>query len=125
MQRLTLLWFALSDLLAWPLLAFSLMVAIAFPLAGPAHARMAQQPMTTFTLVGTCALWLMIAGGAYAITRRRPLGLVLVLAPAVASAMAGQMAAALVLAAWAIAFVPPFILAFLQARSAAASRPAT
>lgn len=59
MQRLTQLWFALSDLLAGPLLAFSLVGAIAFPFAGPAHARMAQQPMTMFTLVGTCALWLM------------------------------------------------------------------
>lgn len=126
MQRLTQLWFALSDLLAWPLLAFSLMGAIAFPFAGPAYARMAQQPMTTFTLVGTCALWLMVAGGAYAITRCRPLGLVLVLAPAIASAMAGQRASALVLAAaWAIAFAPPFVLVFFQARSAASSRPAT
>ena len=125
MQRLTKLWFAFSDLLAWPLLAFSLVGAIAFPFVGPIYARMAQQSITTFTITSTCALWLIVAAGAYAITRRKALGLLLVLSPAIVSATSGKIAFALVLAvAWALAFATPFLLAFLQARSAATSKPA-
>ncbi len=125
MHRLTKLWFALSDLLAWPLLAFSLVSAIVFPFVGPIYARMAQQSITTFTIIATCALWLTVAAGAYAITRRKALGLFLVLAPAVVSAISGQIAFALVFAVvWAIVFATPFLLAFFQARSAATSKPA-
>ncbi|WP_296281275.1 hypothetical protein [Pseudoxanthomonas sp.] len=125
MYRLTKLWFAFSDLLAWALLAFSLVGAIVFPFVGPIYARMAQQSITTFTIIGTCAIWLIVAAGAYAITRRKALGLVLVLAPAIVSAISGQIAFALAFAvAWAVAFVTPFLLAFFQARLAATSKPA-
>ena len=125
MQRLTKLWFAFSDLLAWTLLAFSLVGAIAFPFIGPIHGRMTQQPVTTLTIIFTCALWLSVAAGAYALIRRKALGLALVLMPAVVSAVSGQIAFALAfVVAWAIAFAAPFLLAFSQARSATASGPA-
>jgi hypothetical protein len=86
---------------------------------------MTQQPITTFTIIFNCAIWLSVAAGAYAITRRKVLGLVLVLAPAFASAISGQVTFALALAVgWTVAFATPFLLAFFQARSAATSEPA-
>ena len=124
MYRLTKLWFAFSDMLAWLLLALSIVATAIFPFVGPVYARMTRQPMTTLNIVGTCALWLMVAVGAYAITRRKVLGLVLVLVPAAVSAVSGRMAFALAFAAACIVvFATPFLLAFLRFCPVATSKP--
>ena len=125
MQRLTSIWFNLSDVLAKFLLAFSLVGVVAYPFVGPVYARMHQQPITTADIVGTCLLWLVVAAGAYAIIRRKVVGLLLILAPAFWSAISGQLAFALGLAlVLSVVFATPFLFVLLQARSAATSKPA-
>jgi hypothetical protein len=111
--------FVVSDVFAWLLLALSLVSAVAFPLVGPIHGRMSRQPLTTLDIIGTCAISLVVAAGAYAITRRKIFGLALVMAPAVALALSGRFDSALVFAVAAAAvFATPFLLVFLQARGA-------
>lgn len=117
-------WFAVSDLVAWPLRVFSLMVAVLFPFVGPLHARMAQQPITMLGMAGTCALWLIVAVGAHALLRRRALGLAPVLAPAIVLAFSGQPTWALAFAfIWAVVFAAPFLLVLSRSLPGAASRP--
>lgn len=125
MDRLVKLWFAFSDMIAWPLLVFSLAGAIAFPFVGPIYSRMVKEPLTVLGIIGVCVLWLVVAAGAYAIVRRRALGLVPVLAPAIALAVSGHTTLATVFAAaWAAVFAAPFVLVLIRARSAVASKSA-
>ena len=117
MHRLTKICFAVADILAWLLIALSILGALAFPFVGPVYARMSGQPITALGIAGTCAMWLAVAFGAYAITRRQVFGVVLVLLPAVQLLASGQIAFGLAAAAsLALAFATPFILAFSQAR---------
>jgi hypothetical protein len=123
MRQTIMLWFALSDLLAWLLLAFALVAAALFPFAGPVHARMTEQSLTMMGVAGTCMLWLAVAAGAYAIIRRKALGLVPVLAPAIVLAVSGRAAFALSLAAiWAVVFAAPFLLVLFQALPVSSSK---
>jgi hypothetical protein len=125
MHRLIRVLFAFADLFAWLLLVLSVLEALAWPFIGPVYARMAHLPITTLSIVGGCATWVAVAAGAYAITRRRVLGLALVLVPAVVWLVSGLPVLALVFAVVAIlVFGTPFLLAFLQARSTPVSGPA-
>jgi hypothetical protein len=122
MHRFTKFLFALSDIFAWLLLAFSSMAVVAYPIAGSVYAKMSHQSLTTFDIIGICAILLIVAAGAFAITRRKVLGIALVLAPAVANALSGQFLFALgYTGAVAVVFATPFLLVFLQVRSAVAS----
>ena len=117
MHRLTKLLFAVADILAWMILAFSIAAALAFPFVGPVSARMSGQPLTVFGIAGTCALWLAVAGGAYAITRRQVFGVGLVLLPVAQLMSSGRVGFGLAVAgALVLAFATPFILVLLQAR---------
>ena len=117
--------FAIADFLARLLLAFSVIAVVALPFVGPVYARMASQQNTTLSILGHCLMWLAVAVGAYAITRRHVLGLALLMVPAIASFVGGQFAVGLVVTtAVAMVFAMPFLLAYLQARSASASGPA-
>jgi hypothetical protein len=80
---------------------------------------MVKEPLTVLGIIGVCVLWLVVAAGAYAIVRRRALGLVPVLAPVIALAVSGQTTLALVFAAaWAAVFAAPFVLVLVRASSA-------
>ena len=122
MQRLVKISFVFADLCAWLLVAIFLFGAIAWPVIGPVHARMAHLPITTFSIVGTCIMWLATAAGAYAITRRQVLGLTLIQIPSAVWLVSGLFVFALTFTVVAaVIFGTPFLLAFLQARSAPAS----
>ena len=119
MHRLTKLLFWISDILAWLLIAFSSLSAIAYPIAGPALARMDRQHLATSSIVFTCLLWLSVAVGAFLITRRRVLGLFLVIAPVFLTSSRAEWLASLVFAtALALVFGLPFLLVLLRVRSA-------
>ena len=120
MHRLTNFLFVVADILAWLLLAFAVVGALTYPFVGPVHARMSGQPITALGIVGTSVLWLAVALGAYAITRRQVFGIALVLLPAVQLIASGQVALGLVaVGVLVLAFATPFILAISQARSVA------
>mgnify|MGYP003655811829 CR=1 FL=1 len=117
MLALTAMWFKLADILARLLATFALVGAAAYPFIGPAYLRMAQQPTSGLAIAGTCALWLAVAAGAFAFTRRRMAGIFLVLLPAAALAISGQPLAGLLVASGVVvAFWTPFLLALIQAR---------
>lgn len=110
-------WFAASDMVAWLLLVFALVGVVLFPFVGPLHARMTQQSVTVFDMAGTCILWLAVAAGAYAIIRRRVLGLLFLLAPVIVLGFSGRPGIALLLAGvWAVVFAAPFLLVLSGSR---------
>ena len=117
MHRLTKISFAVADSLAWLLLAFSVAGALAFPFVGPVYARVSGQPISVIGIAGTSVLWVAVALGAFAITRRHAFGVALVLLPAVQLLATGQIAFGLAAGgALVLAFATPFILVLSQAR---------
>ena len=117
MHRLTKTLFAVADFLAWLLLAFSIAGALAFPFVGPVYGRMSGQPVTALGIAGVCVLWLVVALGAFAITRRRVFGVFLVLLPAFQLLASGRVAFGLAVAgALVLAFATPFVIVLSQAR---------
>ena len=121
MHRLTKILFWSSDILARLLLAISVLVAVTYPITGPVWARMEHQQLASSSIVATCLLWLSVAFGAYLITQRRALGLLLVTAPMpVAAGGLGGLVPAAVMAS---VFGLPFLLVLLRARAAPRSAP--
>lgn len=117
-MRLTRIWFALSDAVARLLLAGAVVVAILVPVVGPMHARMSHQVLSTGHLLAVSALWLAVAAGAFALTRRRPLGLLPVALPGVVLAVSDKpIAAACYLGLAALLFATPLVLAYIEARA--------
>ena len=117
MLALTAMWFKTADILARLLVAFALVGAAAYPFIGPVYLRIAQQPTSGLAIAGTCVLWLAVAAGAFAFTRRRMAGIFLIFLPAAALAISGQPLAGLLVASGVVvAFCTPFLLALIQAR---------
>jgi hypothetical protein len=122
MRTLTTNWFRVADVLARVLAAFALIGAAVYPLLGPVYLRTANQPLSVLVIAGTCALWLAVAVGAFALSRRKVAGVWLVLLPAMALVVSGQFLAGVAVAsALVLVFCTPFFLAFIEARAKAVS----
>ena len=121
MHRLTKILFWISDILAWLLLAISALVAVTYPITGPAWARMEHQQLAASSIVATCLLWLSVALGAYLTTRRRAFGLLLITVPMLVAA--GGVEGLVPAAVMALVFGLPFLLVLLRARAASGSAP--
>ena len=118
MNALTAGWFRVAGVLAQLLAVFALFGAVAYPFLGPVYLRMAHQPVSGLVIAGTCALWLAVAAGAFAISRRNALGILPVLLLPVALVVSGQLLAGVAVAAGLVlAFCTPFLLVFVQARA--------
>ena len=117
MYRLTKFLFWFSDVLAWLLAAFAFLTAVTYPIAGPVWARMEHQQLATSSIIVTCLLWLSVALGAYLLTRRRIVGLALLIVPIlVAASSSGWLAGFIIMAFLALVFGLPFLLVLLGAR---------
>ena len=117
MRVLTKALFVVSDALAWLLLAIALLVASLYPIAGPAAARMYRHELPWWSVAAICAACLLVALGAFAITRRRAAGLLPIVLAAALGAMSHGVLAATLAALVAVAlFGTPFGLVALQAR---------
>ena len=118
MHRLTKVLFWITDISAWLLLGFATLAAVTYPFAGPAWARMEHQQLSTAEIAITCLSWVLAAVGAFMVTRRRALGVVLTSAPVLAAAGSnGQWLAGLIACTIPVLFFgTPFLLVFLQAR---------
>ena len=121
MHRLTKILFWTSDVLAWSVLAISVLAAVTYPIAGPVWARMEHQQLGASSIVATCLLWLSVALGSYLIARRRVFGLLLITVPILVAAdgMDGLVPAAFT----ALVFGLPFLLVLLRARAVSGSAP--
>lgn len=114
-MRLTKFLFGLSDLCAWMLLTAGVLavVAVLFVGPGPEGAR----TVSSFESMGQALLWLLVAVGAYLLTRRRPLGVPMVVLPALVWAAQGNVAVALIYAGVALlVFATPLILVWREVR---------
>jgi hypothetical protein len=109
--------FWISDSAAWLLVAMSVLVTVTYPITGPVWARMAHQPLATSSIVATCLAGVSVAIGAYLVTRRKIVGLLL-MAPVlmVARDLATGMGLACVMM---LVFGLPHLLVVLQARRSA------
>ena len=118
MNRLIKVLFGTSDLFAWIALAFATLGAVTYPISGPAWAAMQHQTLSTWSIVGTCAIWAAIAVGAFLVTRRKVIGVILITASILIAARATHLAAGIALAsAAALLFGLPFLLVLLQANN--------
>ena len=118
MHRLTKLLFWITDISAWLLVGFALLAAVTYPIAGPAWAKMDHQQLPTTHIVITSLAWAIAAVGAFMITRRRALGVVLTTAPILAAAAVNDelLAGLIVSVVPAVFFGSPFLLVGLQVR---------
>ena len=123
MHRLIKILFAISDLFAWIALAFATLGAVTYPISGPARAAMQHQTLSTWSIAGTCALLAAIAVGAFLVTRRKVIGVILISASILIAAAATHLVAGITLAgAAALLFGLPFLLVLFHAQN---SRPAS
>lgn len=107
--------FAVSDLIAWILLFASLAGAVMYPFAGPIHARMDHHALSVERIVLTVFFAIIVAVGAYLLTRRKILGLPLVLVPCIGWGLTGSMPIALCYGALVlIIFVTPLVLSYIE-----------
>jgi hypothetical protein len=110
--------FWVSDLVAWTLLVFTALAALAYPASGPIYARMAGQPLSAWQIAGMSLTLATIAIGAFLLTRRRISGFILVLIPSVFWLSTGSYAMALIYFASVLAiFGTPFVLAYCDLRA--------
>lgn len=117
LTALTRVWFRLADLLAWILLCLCVLGALASPIAVPVFARMNSDSVSGWFLLAVSIAYLLIAFGAFLITRRRLTGLIFLLVPSVYWAATGVLVAAFVyLALVAVAFGLPYLLVYIAIR---------
>jgi len=114
MRRLVLIMFAVSDWLSWLLVLTGVLGAIAVPFAMPAYDRMSGQPVSVAWVFALSAVLLLVAGGAFALLKRKPFGLLLLMVPApLLVVVGGYLAAAIVAAIVLLLFAGPYSLMFL------------
>lgn len=115
--RLTKSLFGLSDLCAWMLLTVAVLAVVAVLFVGPTPDSAQVRPVSSFESMGQALLWLLVAVGAYLLTRRRALGLPMVVLPALVWAVQGNvMVAAIYAGAALLIFATPLILVWREVR---------
>ena len=114
--RATRVLFSLSDICAWMLLSGALLVAVAGLYVGSVELA-GHAPSSEPGALPTSLLWFLVSIGAYAVTRRRPLSLVLLALPALALSVDGRFLFALSWLGLVLVFGTPFVLAFIEVRS--------
>ena len=121
MPKVAKILFGLSDFCAWSLIMFALICVVTFPFIGPMYADARHESISTLSVIGTCLLWAAVALGTYAVTRRRALGLPLVMIPALPLVMAGHITLALAwIVVFALLFGLPFVIVAIDACNAKA-----
>ncbi|MEG3790142.1 hypothetical protein V1318_08420 [Lysobacter sp. CCNWLW3] len=116
-MRLTKILFGLSDLCAWMLMTVAVLGAVAVLFLGPAPDA---KPVSSLESMALSLLWVLVAAGAYLLTRRRPLGLLLVILPVFVWLVQGDAVPALAYAAFALlVFATPLILVWREVRRGA------
>ncbi|NUO76853.1 MAG: hypothetical protein HOQ32_12665 [Lysobacter sp.] len=116
-MRLTKFLFGLSDLCAWMLLTAAVLAVVAVLFVGPGPEGARAAPVSSFASMGQALLWLLVAVGAYLLTRRRPLGLPMVILPALVWALQGNVMVATIYAGVALlVFLTPLWLVWREVR---------
>lgn len=119
-MRLTKILFGLSDLCAWMLMTVAVLAVVAVLFLGPGPDGQSARPMSSFESMGLSLLWMLVAVGAYLLTRRRPLGLLLVILPVFLWLAQGEVVPALIYAGFAVlVFATPLILVWREVRRGA------
>ena len=119
MARLAKALFLASDIAAWLLILLSVVCAGLSPIALIAYAKMAHQPVSYLFITWYCALWIAIAFGAYALTRRKLIGLAPIIVFAVIAAANGNFTFALLVVGGSILlFCSPFLALLAISRKA-------
>jgi hypothetical protein len=108
--------FFVSDTLAWLLLALTVVSTLVFVFIGPNDAQENNYTVSHLEIWATCIVSVCVIVGAYAITRHRPFGIVLVSLPAILLFFAGGLLSGLVsLGLVLVIFGTPFLLVFIEA----------
>lgn len=119
-MRLTKILFGLSDLCAWMLLTVAVLAAVAVLFVGPGPDGARSEQLSSTAAMGLAVFWILVGVGAYLLTRRRPIGLALVVLPAILWAVQGAFAMAAIYAAFALlVFATPLILVWREVRRGA------
>ena len=119
-MRLTKALFWISDICAWVLLCLALFFAFVIAAVGPVAGAMDHVPVSWPRTIVTIVACLLISQGAFLLTRRRPLGLLLVLIPTVMALIQGGFVFAVgYLALVVLVFFLPFMLVFFEFRGQA------
>ncbi|KRD78469.1 hypothetical protein [Lysobacter sp. Root983] len=116
-MRLTKILFGLSDLCAWMLMTVAVLAVVAVLFLGPGPDAQQAKPVSSFEAMALSLLWMLVAVGAYLLTRRRLAGLLLVILPAFLWLFRGEVLPALIYAAFALlVFATPLILVWREVR---------
>ena len=119
-MRLTKALFWISDICAWFLLCLALFLAFVMAAVGPVADAMDHVSVSWTRTIATIVVCLLTSKGAFLLTRRRPLGLLLVLIPAVMALIQGSFVFAVgYLAVVVLVFCLPFVLVFFEFRGQA------
>jgi len=109
--------FWISDIVAWLLFIAATLIALATPFSGWVFAVMGDPLPTTWQLLGLGFGLLTIAAGAFLVTRRRIVGILLVQVPAIVWFLNGSYRDALIYFLCTLAlFGVPFLLAVISVR---------
>lgn len=122
-MRITKALFWVSDICAWILLFLASAYALLSITGAPLLAAMAHEPLSWPKAAASAFCSLLVAIGAFWLTRRRPLALPLVLIPTAVALINGVLDTALVSLGFVLlVFGLPFLLAFLELRARPAGR---
>lgn len=117
MRRVIRLIFGVADGVALLLGFVSVVVAVAYPIAAPLHARMAHGEIPTERIAFTAIIAIAVATGAFLLGRRKMSGLFLVLLPCVGWSFAGSPQTGLWYGAVVVLiFGSPFVLSYHELR---------
>ena len=109
--------FIVFDILAWLLFAATVLSVLAFVFLGPVEARDGNYEVSRLEIWVTCIIAACFAAGAFAVARRRPIGIFLLSLPVLPCLYIGELLfGALFLCLVLAVFGTPFFLAFMEAR---------
>lgn len=122
-MRVTKVLFWVSDICAWLLICLAVVLALTYFFGAPILAAMDHTPLS-WTKAATMSFYsLLVAAGAYRLTRRKPLALFPVLIPAIAALINGALLSSLVALAFVLlVFGLPFLLAYIESRPHVAAK---
>lgn len=122
-MRITRVLFRLSDACAWLLVFVALLFALVMASMGPMFYAMDHEPVSWPELISTLVGLLVVAKGAYELTRRQPWALMLVSVPGIAAFLGGGTVFGIAyLGLVLLVFGVPFLLAFLELRAQGRAR---
>jgi hypothetical protein len=99
MQRLISALFAICDFICWALVCLGVVGTIASPLAVQTYEKMLHHQASILQIIAATLFWLSVSVGAYALLKRKVVGVIPLLVPALCALLAGAGIGGLLIAA--------------------------